>query len=199
MNKSTAVSKTPAYKLSRWASSMEETLDNAWKQWSIMTATFKMRRVIPKDNSYVKELIQKILIERGGVGSEALYYDKELLNIADYYGLPGHRFNVLLHKKQIVGTVGIGPSTHESFDPKKTCEVKKLYLRKEYRSQGQGKTMFRHALAQAKHMGYAQCVIKIEKREEQFLYFLLKEGFEQVIERDDDNFNYDLVMFKPLD
>ena len=198
MNKSTAVNKTLAFKLQNWASSMEEKYGHLIHQWNMMTATFKMRRVIPKDNFYVKELIQKILLERGEIGTESLHYDKELINIADYYGLPGHRFNVLIHKKEIVGTVGIGPSTHESFDPKKTCEIKKLYLRKEYRKQGQGKVMFRHALAQAKHFGYAQCVVKIEKREEQFLYFLLKEGFEQVIERDDDNFNYDLVMFKPL-
>ncbi len=178
------------------ASSIETFLEKVFQMIPTYKGSYKLRKVIPKDNSYVKDLIQKIHLERGGVGIESLHYDHELTSIADYYELPGHRFNVLSFNKEIVGTVGIGPSSHRSFDPKITCEVKKLYLHKDFRNKGQGKFMFNSALKQAEKMGYQQCIVKVEKREEPFLYFLLKEGFEQVIEKDDDNFSYDLIMCK---
>ncbi|MFY0628144.1 MAG: GNAT family N-acetyltransferase [Reichenbachiella sp.] len=196
MNNTSQLNNSIVYKTEKSINGFEALVQKALGKIPFTGHSFRMRKVIPKDNEYVKELIHKILLERGGIGIESLYYDKELINIADYYQLPMHRFNVLIHKKEIVGTVGIGPSTHHSFDPKITCEVKKLYLHKDNRNQGQGKSMFNSALKQAEEMGYEQCIVKIEKREEQFLYFLLKEGFEQVLEKDDDNFSYDLVLCK---
>lgn len=198
MNNTTQLNNSIVYKTEKSINVFEVFIKKTLNMIPMLGRSYKMRSVIPKDNCYVKDLIHKILLERGGIGIESLYYDKELLNIADYYQLPMHRFNVLIHMKEIVGTVGIGPSTHKSFDSKVTCEVKKLYLHKDNRNQGQGKQMFNSALSQAKQMGFQQCVVKIEKREEQFLFFLLKEGFEQVIEKDEDILSYDLVMCKTL-
>lgn len=136
---------------------------------------YKLRKVAENDNWEVKGLIQKILLERGGIGVESLYYDRELDHLFDVYNSKGHLFNVLIYDNEIVGTVGLGPVSLDGYEA--VCEIRKLYLHREYRNQGQGKMMFEKGVKQARKMGYKKCLVTIEKRNVQFYEFLVANGF----------------------
>ena len=96
-----------------------------------MTSQYKIRKIKEKDNHVVRDLIRNILLEKGGIGIENLYYDRELDGLFEYYNTPNNYFSVLMHQKDIVGTMGIVKSRHG--DPQKqNCELKKFYLKKEH-------------------------------------------------------------------
>ena len=123
-------------------------------------------------------MIQKILIQRGGIGVDSLFYDPELLDICDSYYQADSYFGVLTYRKEVVGGVGIKPAQDELDPPSDICELKKLYLHKAYRNKGQGKYMFEFAMKKAKDLGFKTIKVETERRNENFLEFLLREEFE---------------------
>ncbi len=147
-------------------------------QFSNLSKRFNLRKIQKKDNMAIKELIQKILIQRGGVGVDSLFYDPELIDICDSYYQQDSYFAVLTYRKEVVGGVGLKPAYDEVEPPSDICELKKLYLHKDYRNKGQGKYMFDFALKKAKSLGYKSIKVETERRNENFLEFLLREQFE---------------------
>ena len=88
----TAISKfysAPLFKTLNMFSSAIESLE---AQRASASHKCKMRKLKEEDARAVKELIQKILLERGGIGIGSLYYDKELDYIFDIYKSKNHLF-----------------------------------------------------------------------------------------------------------
>lgn len=145
-------------------------------QISTLTQQYKFRQIKQKDNHVVRDLIKKILLERGGIGIESLYYDRELDNIFDFYNMPGHHFGVMVYKKEIIGTAGIG-KTNFFDNNNESCELKKFYLRKEFRGKGQGTMMMNSILKEAAGYGYVKCFVRVDDHNIGAIKFFEKEGF----------------------
>lgn len=158
--------------------SIESFLGTFLDSLSSVNGRFNLRRIQRKDNDTIKELIQKILIQRGGVGTDSLFYDPELIDICDSYYQSDSYFAVLTYRKEVVGGVGLKPAEGEMDPPSDICELKKLYLHKDFRNKGQGKYMFDFAMKKAKKLGYKSIKVVTERRNENFLEFLLRENFE---------------------
>ncbi|MEO9806115.1 MAG: GNAT family N-acetyltransferase [Reichenbachiella sp.] len=176
MNKSTTLNRGFLFKIQKAASSLEAFTGTLLNVFSKGAGQYKLRKIKSTDDEKVKELIQKILLERGGLGIESLYYDSELISLTEHYQKEKNRFNVLTLHGEIVGTVGIGSTAKSD-----TCEIKKLYLHKDCRSKGLGKVLFTQALKQAFLLGYQSCVVSIELRNEAFHSFLIKNGFKELL------------------
>ena len=139
---------------------------------------FNIRKAQKRDNKSIKELIQRILIQQGGVGVDSLYYDDELVDIHDHYSKEGRIFLVLTYSRQVVGAIGLAPYEGGCFGDTPSCEIKKLYLRKDFRKMGRGKVLLDKAMKQAKKFGYKYVITKTERRNESFMEFLLRENFD---------------------
>lgn len=138
-------------------------VDNISVGMSSIRSKYKMRKLKANEAHVVNELIKSILLERGGVGFESLYYDKELSALYEYYNCKGHLFQVLTYESEIVGTIAIGPSRIEGQEYQ-VCEIKKTYLKRAFRGTGQGQYMMQTALKAAGKLGYKSCIIEIENR-----------------------------------
>ena len=178
MNNQTTSLNSLLFKFQKISSSFSVSNDSIKQNFNLISKNYRIRKVNQNDDYKIRELIQSILLERGGLGIDSLYYDKELNSIFDNYKKEGYQFNVLTKKKEIVGSVGIGPSTCSHFDSATTCEIKKLYLHKDSRNLGYGKALFIDAFRRAKKLGYKSCTVTIENRNEQFSTFLINNGFE---------------------
>ncbi|MEO9966610.1 MAG: GNAT family N-acetyltransferase [Reichenbachiella sp.] len=175
MNKSTTLNRGFLFKMQQAGSGLEIFAEAVLNVFSKAMGQYKLRRIRPQDDEKVSELIKKILLERGGLGIESLYYDRELSCLSEYYTRDMSRFNVLTYQEEIIGTVGIGRTEQENI-----CEIKKLYLHKDSRHKGLGKVLFNNALTQASRMGYEHCQVTMEIRNESFYSFLLKNGFKEL-------------------
>lgn len=81
--------------------------------------------------------------------------DADLGDIEAAYHQRGGCFDVLVSEAgQIVGTIGLYPVS------KTICELRKMYLDKAVRGQGQGRRLLEHALARAKELGFTRVVLE---------------------------------------
>ena len=75
-------------------------------------------------------------------------YDDEIAHLEDKYGPPRGRFYLLYLNGELAGCVGMKPLDE-------TCaELKRLYIRPEYRGKKRGEYLIRRILSDAKQEGY---------------------------------------------
>lgn len=99
----------------------------------------------------VVELIGAVFAEYG-MTFEPSGFDADLTAIPAHYEERGGWFAVLVDDGRVVGTVGVLP--HDAA----VCELKRLYLRPEYRGRGHGEALLRAALAWAAARGFRRMV-----------------------------------------
>src|SRR5512134_2735755 len=81
--------------------------------------------------------------------------DADLRDIEAAYQGRGGCFDVLVTDEgQIVGTIGLYRIS------KTECELRKMYLDKSVRGQGQGRRLLDHALAKAKELGFTRVILE---------------------------------------
>ncbi len=76
-------------------------------------------------------------------------YDEEIEHLEEKYGPPRGRFYVLCVNGAVAGCVGMKPLDEHC------AELKRLYIRPEYRGKRRGEYLTRRILADAKREGYA--------------------------------------------
>ena len=76
-------------------------------------------------------------------------FEEEVEVLERAYGPPGGRFLILRSGEQIAGCVAL----EDSGD--KTCEMKRLYVRPEFRGKGLGRRCAERIVREAREMGYA--------------------------------------------
>ena len=143
---------------------------------SKVKGSFNLRKAQKKDNPAIKELIQRSLLNKGGIGNDQLYYDTELSEIYEAYDHAGAFFSVLTFKEEIIATVGIRSTQQEAGK----CEIKKLYVNREYSGQGHEERLIEFALEKASAMAYSSCEFSIESRDADLAAILLKRGFSEM-------------------
>jgi putative acetyltransferase len=76
-------------------------------------------------------------------------FEQEMADFPGTYSPPSGRLLLALNGSEAAGCVGIRGLTPD------TCEMKRLYVRSAYRSQGLGKRLVEAALEQARTLGYS--------------------------------------------
>ena len=75
-------------------------------------------------------------------------FDKELAGLPGDYAPPDGRLLLGAHSSQVAGCVALHKLEHE------ICEMKRLYVRPQFRGQGLGRVLAERVVADAKEIGY---------------------------------------------
>lgn len=107
-------------------------------------------------NNEIKELFSKytnMLIDGDPKFKEYLEiqnYDAELENLEDKYGLPYGRLYLVYWGKALAGCIGLRKIDNS------TCELKRLYIKPQFRKKGIGDFLIKKIIADAKEIGYSK-------------------------------------------
>lgn len=109
----------------------------------------KIRPATNDDAEAVRELVFGVLAEYG-LRPDPRATDADLYDIEAHYGRRGGAFEVAVDDASgaIVGSVGLFPLLPG------VCELRKMYLAREARGRGLGRTMLEHALGRARALGF---------------------------------------------
>ena len=135
-----------------------------------MIAKCKIRKINSGEESIVLNIVKTVLSEYG-LEIRPDDTDKDLYDTREYYFNNKGWFAVLEKDGEIVGSYGIY-KIDES-----TCELRKMYLLKQYQGMGLGKMMMEDALKKAKGLGYSTMVLETNKRLDKALSLYYKYGF----------------------
>ncbi len=132
-----------------------------------------IRPAANKDSSEIKALIFGIL-EEYKLSSDPESTDSDLENIEQYYTNNNGIFDVILNPGgEIIASTGIFRIN------KKTCELRKMYLRKSYRGMGLGKFLLDHSIEEAKRLGYKKIILETASVLKEAISLYERYGFEQ--------------------
>ena len=98
----------------------------------------------------------KMLVENDPKFQEYLdlqNYDDELDHLEAKYGLPDGRLYLLFCEGKAAGCIGLRKIDEES------CELKRLYVRPEFRNQGLGSALVEKIINDARKVGYSQILL----------------------------------------
>lgn len=80
-------------------------------------------------------------------------YDSELEHLEDKYGMPGGRLFLAYFDKQLAGCIGLRKIDDEN------CEMKRLYVRAEFRGKKIGEYMAEEIIKIAREIGYSYMLL----------------------------------------
>ena len=123
----------------------------------------------------VKDLVLGVLSEQGFEFDPNKDFDLD--DIDRYYLQSGGVFYVGLVDGKIIGTSAV-----RRIDDKK-CEIKRIYVRKDFRKMGFGRELFLKALEFARH-NYSTALLKTDAKLTDAIRLYLKNGFSVVKEED---------------
>ncbi len=123
-----------------------------------MMQHINIRHIQSQDNPFIAKIIRTALEEFGANKPGTVYFDDSTDQLYELFTtqLKSHYFIALVND-EIVGGGGIYPT--EAL-PNGTCELVKMYLKKEYRGIGLGKQMMATCLQWAKENGYNQVYLE---------------------------------------
>lgn len=97
-------------------------------------------------NEYTQMLIDGDETFRAYLGVQS--YDEEILHLEHKYGLPEGRLYILLLDGKAAGCIAMKKMDAQS------CEMKRLYVRPEFRGKGFGRILAEKIINEARHEGY---------------------------------------------
>ena len=134
---------------------------------------YHLRHAVNKDSGDIKSLIFGILNEYK-LSSDPESTDSDLENIEEHYTNNHGVFDVILNPEgKIIATTGI----YRIND--KTCELRKMYLLKEYRGKGIGKFLLDHSINSAKGLGYNKIILETASVLKEAIGLYEKYGFKK--------------------
>jgi len=113
-----------------------------------------LRPATNADCEPVRDLVFEVLAEYG-LRPDPGNTDADLANIEQSYFAHGGAFYVLEDQNSsIIGAYGLYRMDEH------TCELRKMYLRREFRGRGLGKRLLEDALANARRLGFKKVVLE---------------------------------------
>lgn len=164
---------------------------------TIKEDTMRIRKIEPHDNPEVAKIIRTSLEELGFNQPGTAYFDPQLDYLFEYYQNRKHsQYWVMLKGKEIIGGIGIDTLN----DVPETCELQKLYLKKEFQGQGLSKKLMTYALSYAKEY-YLSCYLETHTELEAAHKLYEQFGFKQLEQPlvDTSHGSMNLWMVKRLD
>jgi GNAT superfamily N-acetyltransferase len=111
-----------------------------------------LRAATNRDGQAVTELVVNVLTEYG-LPPDPGATDADLSDLEGYYA--GGAFAVLVDANGVLlGCVGLGAIDST------TCDLRKMYLRKDVRGQGLGRRLLEHALDRARTLGFERVTLE---------------------------------------
>jgi len=80
-------------------------------------------------------------------------YDHEIENLEEKYGLPKGRLYVAYYENNVAGCIALRPLNDTQ------CEMKRLYVRPDFRGKGIAKILTEKIISDAKEMGYGSMLL----------------------------------------
>lgn len=108
----------------------------------------KFRLAKSGDEKEILNIIDTVLSEYG-LNLEPFGADLDVTDIDKFYFKNNGWFQVIEDNHKIIGSVGIYKIDNS------TCELRKMYIHKEYQGRGLGKTLLKNALESAKNLDYS--------------------------------------------
>ena len=116
-----------------------------------------LRRLEPKDNTVVRDIIRTVMPEFGASGQGFAIHDTEVGDMFAAYTQPRCAYFVWEEAGTILGGGGVAPLAGGDAD---TCELKKMYFLPEGRGKGLGQLVLNECLKAAKSLGYKFCYLE---------------------------------------
>jgi N-acetylglutamate synthase-like GNAT family acetyltransferase len=114
----------------------------------------QLREATNADGAPIRDLVFAVLAEYG-LKPDPGATDADLSDIEQSYFARGGTFCILEDQDgSVVGAYGLYPMEH------RTCELRKMYLRRNCRGQGLGRRLLDDALAKARGLGFARVVLE---------------------------------------
>jgi putative acetyltransferase len=102
-------------------------------------------------------------------------FDQELANLPGDYSPPRGRLLLAEFEGELVGCVALHKLENE------ICEMKRLYLRPQFRGKGLGRALAARIIAEARHIGYSRLRLDtVESAMQDAVAMYLKLGFRKI-------------------
>lgn len=137
--------------------------------------SINIRPIEQRDNRSLAIIIRESLAEFGANKPGTVYYDSTTDALYELFKTPGSVYFVAEEDDKLLGGGGIFPTDGL---PGKTCELVKMYLHKDARGKGLGRTLIEHCLQWAKQNGYEQVYLETMPELKQALKVYELFGFE---------------------
>ena len=98
-------------------------------------------------------------------------YDKELLHLEEKYGFPDGRLYLAYEKGELAGCIGLRKMDSQN------SEMKRLYVRPQFRGKHIGDQLIEKIIADAKEIGYSYMLLDTLPFLESAIYLYKKYGF----------------------
>jgi putative acetyltransferase len=134
-----------------------------------------IRPIEQKDNRALAIIIRESLAEFGANKPGTVYYDSTTDALYELFKTPCSVYFIAEENGELLGGGGIFPTDGL---PNKTCELVKMYLHKDARGKGLGRTLIEHCLHWAKQNGYEQVYLETMPELKQALKVYELFGFE---------------------
>ena len=130
----------------------------------------KIRRANTGEENIILVLVKTVLNDYG-LTVNTLTTDKDITDLEKYYFRNNGWFAVLECNEKPVGTYGIYGMKNN------VCELRKMYLLKEYQGRGLGKMMMEDAMEVARGLGYKRMILETNKVMFKAMHLYQKFGF----------------------
>jgi putative acetyltransferase len=108
-------------------------------------------KIVPAESPAQIELARELFLEYAkSLGFSLCFqgFDKELASLPGAYAPPTGRLFLCEYDNQLAGCIALRP-----LEPG-ICEMKRLYLRPQFRGKGLGRKLAEHLISQAREIGY---------------------------------------------
>ncbi|MFY8089934.1 MAG: GNAT family N-acetyltransferase [Chitinophagaceae bacterium] len=123
-----------------------------------MKELFVIQRIQAKHNKAIATIIRQSLEEFGANKKGTVYFDESTDNLFDLFNNPSKHFYLVASiDNEIVGGAGI---FNTDGLPANTCELVKMYLKKEFRGKGLGYNLISECMQLAKQLGYTKMYLE---------------------------------------
>lgn len=116
-----------------------------------------IRPLLAKDNKALAGIIRRSLEEFDAARPGTVYFDATTDHLDEVFKQDGSAYFVAEAGNKILGGAGIFPT--EGLQ-EHTCELVKMYLAKDARGKGLGKTLLEKCMREAKKLGYTQMYLE---------------------------------------
>lgn len=117
----------------------------------------KIRKIEPKDNPEVAEIVRSVMMELGAPKVGTAYADPNLDTMFETYQKANAVYFVIVNEGRIIGGAGIQKLDNGEDS---ICELQKMYFLPEARGLGVGSKMIELCLQQAKEFGFKKCYLE---------------------------------------
>lgn len=122
-----------------------------------MPGQIEIRAILETDDVLIAAIIRTSLVEFGAAKRGTVYFDKTTDHLHEVFKEEKSAYFIAEEQNHILGGAGIFPT--EGL-PLHTCELVKMYLLKEARGKGLGKTLLEKCISEAKKSGYKQMYLE---------------------------------------